>query len=315
MTVTADTLQTFAAVGNREQLLDDIYRIDPTDTPLLSMAKRMTGKAKFVEWQTQALASAATNAKVEGDEFVNKAVTATVRVGSRMQISAKTIQVSGTQQAVQSAGRRDELAYQKALATAELKRDMEFALTQNVASTAGNSSTAAKTGGLETWLTTNSSRGSGGSNGGWSSTNTTTATDGTQRAFTESLVKAVMLLCRASGGKPDTMMLGSFNRQVASTFTGNATKFKDITDKKLQASISVYESDFGKLKIIDNLFQRSRTGFLLDTSMLGVAYLRAFEDGDLAKTTDADKQYVLSEYGLVVNNEAAHGVIADLLTS
>lgn len=315
MTVPSDSFQTFAAIGNREQLLDDIYRIDPTDTPLLTMAKRMKATSKFVEWQTQALAAAASNAKVEGDQFVNKTVTPTVRVGGRCQISSKTVQVTGTQQAVQSAGRRDELAYQVALATAELKRDMEFAITQNVASTAGNASTAAKTGGLETWLTTNVSRGSGGSNGGWSSTNTTAPGDGTQRPFTEDLVKAVMLSARTSGGKPDTLMLGAFNRQVSSTFTGNATKFKDITDKRLQASISVYESDFGKLKIVDNLFQRSRTGFLIDSSMVGVAYLRAFENDELAKTTDANQEYVLSEYALVVNNEAAHGVIADLTTS
>ena len=39
--------------------------------------------------------------------------------------------VSGTQQAILSAGRKDEMGYQMAMSALELKRDMELGLTQN----------------------------------------------------------------------------------------------------------------------------------------------------------------------------------------
>lgn len=317
MAIVTDTFQTFQAVGNREDLTDTIYMIDPTDTPLMTMADRLTAKATTHEWQTQALAAAVdTNQQIQGDQFTNKAVTPTVRLNNKLQISSKVVQVTRTQQAVNKAGRKDELAMQISLASAELKRDMESSLTSNTASTIGATGTAAKLGGLPTWLTSNVSRGAGGSNGGFSSGNTTTATSGTQRAFTEDQVKAVMLSAYQNGGKPDTLMTGAFNRTVASGFSGNATKFQDMTSsKKINASASVYASDFGNLKIVPNLFQRSRDAFLIQSDMIGVAYLRPFEIEEVAKIADADRKSIIVEYTLQVNNEKAHGVVADLTTS
>lgn len=317
MTVATDTFQSFQAIGNREQLLDDIYRIDPTDTPFLTMAEKMKATAKTVEWQTQLLTAASgSNKKIEGDPFVNTAVVPTVRVGARTQISWKVAEVTRSQQAVNSAGRKSEMAYQMAMRMQELKRDMETSALQNVASSAGNATTASITGGLPTWLTSNVSRGSGGSSGGFTSGDTTVATNGTQRALTESLVKNVMLSCRTNGGKPDTLMLGAFNRQVASAFTGNATKFIDMTsNKKINATVDVYMSDFGPLKIVDNLWQAARDGFLIQSDMVGVAYLRPFQTEDVAKIADSDRKSITVEYAVVVKNQAAHGAIADLTTS
>ena len=60
-----------------------------------------------------------------------------------------------------NAGRDSEMALQLAKSSKALKRDMETALTQNVARNAGNASTARKLGGLETWISTNVSRGAG----------------------------------------------------------------------------------------------------------------------------------------------------------
>ena len=48
---------------------------------------------------------------------------------------------------------------------------------------------------------------------------TGTRTDGTQRAFTEAQLKAVIQKCWTSGGKPETIMLGAFNKQAFSTFS------------------------------------------------------------------------------------------------
>ena len=40
MALPASTFVTYQAVGNREDLSDMIYRIDPTDTPFMSAAEK-----------------------------------------------------------------------------------------------------------------------------------------------------------------------------------------------------------------------------------------------------------------------------------
>jgi hypothetical protein len=116
MALPSSTFVTYQAVGNREDLSDMIYRIDPTDTPFMSGADKEKATAVNHEWQTQALAAAnSSNAQLEGDDPTNSVTTPTVRLGNLCQISYKVAQVSGTQQAVDHAGRDNELAYQEML--------------------------------------------------------------------------------------------------------------------------------------------------------------------------------------------------------
>lgn len=123
MAAPTNTFLTTAAIGNREDLTDIIYRISPTQTPVLNMASKSKATNTLHEWQTQELAAAVTNnAQVEGDDLTAKTVTVTARLTNRTQISAKKVVVSGTQQAMNPAGRKDELAYQLSLASLEIKR-------------------------------------------------------------------------------------------------------------------------------------------------------------------------------------------------
>ena len=57
MAVPSNTFATYQAVGNREDLSDVIYRIDPTDTPFMTAIEREKASAVNHEWQTQALAA------------------------------------------------------------------------------------------------------------------------------------------------------------------------------------------------------------------------------------------------------------------
>jgi hypothetical protein len=68
MAFPASTLYTGTAIGNREDLADVIYRIDPVDTPFVTGIEKEKASAVNHEWQTQALAAAATNAQLEGDD-------------------------------------------------------------------------------------------------------------------------------------------------------------------------------------------------------------------------------------------------------
>ncbi|MCZ7659189.1 MAG: DUF5309 domain-containing protein [Xanthobacteraceae bacterium] len=318
MALPTNTFTTYDAVGNREDLSDVIYRIDPTDTPFLSGIDREKASAVNHEWQVQALAAVdAGNAVLEGDDATVDAATPTVRHGNICQISDKVASVTGTQQSVEHAGRDDELAYQEMLKGLELKRDMESILVgANQAKAAGNAATPRKTAGVLSWVKTSTSKGAGGADPA-AADGTGTRTDGTQRAFTETLLKAVLQSAWNSGGKPDTVMAGGFNKQVFSTFTGRGTPQEDTKSKKIVAAVDVYESDFGTLKVVANRFQRPRDVLVLQMDMWAVAYLpgRKMASIPLAKTGDSDRRQILSEYALVARNEKASGGVFDLTTA
>lgn len=312
MAIPNATYQTYQGVGIREDLTDTIYSISPTETPFMTSIGKGKAANTLHEWQTDALAAATTNAQIEGDDITALTASATTRVQNYMQISTKAVVVSGTMDAVLKAGRKTELAYQMAKRGKELKRDMEQTLTQNQAGSAGSASVARKTRALENWYGTNTS---GGTSYATATGITATATDGTVRAFTESLLKNVLKSVFTAGGDPTMLMVGPFNKQVVSSFTGNATRFDKSEDKKLIASIDVYASDYGELKVVPNRFQRERTAHVLDLEYWAVSYLRPIQVTDIAKTGDSEKKFMVVEYGLESRNEAASGVIADLTTS
>jgi hypothetical protein len=313
MSAPTNTFSTYAAIGNREDLKDFIANISPTDCPFTNMIGKAKAENTYFEWQTDALAAPNTgNAQIEGDDTSIAAVTPTVRVGNRTQISNASVVLSRTEETVKKAGRTSELAYQIAKKTKELKRDMEAILTQNQASAAGSTTVARKTGPLEARLATNVNRGAGGANGGFSGGAVTAATDGTQRAFTETLLKDVCQKVYSAGGDADTLMVGPAQKQTVSSFTGNTTRMQDSSDGRLSTAIKVYESDFGDLKVVTNRFQRNRTAFVLQSDMWQLAWLDAIRIEDLAKTGDSMKKLLVGEYGLLSRNEAASGVIADL---
>ena len=124
-----------------------------------------------------------------------------------------------------------------------------------------------------------------------------------------------MKKCWDNGGDPSMVMVGSFNKQKLSGFTGGSTKMTQADDKKLVAAIDIYESDFGSMTVVPNRFSRSRSAYVLSPDMWAVAFLRDFQLVDLAKTGDAAKKAMLAEYTLVSKNEAASGGVFDLTTS
>jgi len=305
-----DTFLSTAAIGNREDLTDMIYRITPTVTPTLNMAAKAKATNTIHEWQTQDLAAAASNAQAEGDDATNKTVTPTVRLANRTQISTKTVQVSGTQQdGMNPAGRKNEMGYQMSLAALELKRDMELGLTQN--DVIGTS--PRKSRGLRGYVVDNVSTGSGWvAPSAYTGTSTTATVDGTQRAFTETLLKAALQLVFTAGGDPSVLMMGAAQKQTFSSFTGNSTRYDKGEDQKLFAAIDVYVSDFGELRAIPNRLMRTRECFILQPDKLAVAYLRPFQTTDLAKTGDSDRKMMLVEYTLECRAPKAHGAVYDL---
>ena len=314
------TFTAYASVGNREDLADVIYDISPTDTPFMSAIPTAKATAVLHEWQTDALAAAsAANAVEEGLDAATDSATATTRLTNRTQISDKVPRVTGTLEVINKAGRGSEMSYQVAKRARELKRDMEMALTKNTAKVTGASGTAAQTAGVLSWIATNESVGAGGS--APAGTGGDTRTGGTQRAFTEALLKTVLASCYDAGGDPDCILVNAFNKQAMSGFTGNATRFKGADDKTLVAAIDIYDSDFGELAVKPSRYLGNGDGaagdhaLVLQMDMWAVAYLRPFTLHDLAKTGDSEQKQLLVEYALESRNEAASGIVADLTVS
>ena len=216
MAKVTNAFDTYTATADREQLSDVIYNISPTATPVMSAIGRNNVSNVQFDWQVESLPSASATGKLEGFELSRAASTATTRVSNVCQISSRDATVTGSQNASDAAGKRSEMAHQLALMAKALKRDMEEALTQNNAKNAGDATTARQTGGLETWITSNKSIGTGGAyNGSGAST-----TNGTQRAITETLVKTVQQACFTNGGEPSLLVVGPHVKSVVSGFTG-----------------------------------------------------------------------------------------------
>ena len=311
------TFTRFDAVGAREDLTDMIYDISPTDTPIMSSIGKGRATAVYHEWQTDSLAAATTaNAAVEGAEATSATLSATTRLGNYTQIVQKTVQVSGTLEAVDKAGRKSEKAYQLAKASAELKRDIETIITANQGRDEGSSGNARKMASLLSWIKTNTSKGSGTTAGTDPTTiGVSTRGDGTTRTFQESMLKEVVQEVYTSGGTPTLLVVPPALKQVVSGFTGlsqhryNSNATGQIT---ILAGADLYQSDFGVLQIVPNRFMRSRDALVLDPEYASLNYLRPFTTNDLAKTGDSEKTQILAELTLEVKNEAAHGGVFDL---
>ena len=329
MAQVANTYETYDAKGNREELADKIYMITPEETPFTSLIGRRPVVSTQPEWQTDTLASPDTNNnQPEGNDWTFDAVNPTVRVGNYTQISDKKIIISRTQDKTSKAGRKSELAREVGKKGVELRIDMEAILLSNQASTAGsgNGATNRKTGGFRAWLASNDNMGAGGASGGFNSgTNVVdAATNGTQRAFTKAILDATILSTYNAGGSPKTLMLAPYAKTVFSTFMSdaNVANQRYETPKSSQTTIvaaaDMYLSDFGSISVVPNR-QMARAGaavarnaYLIDPRMVSLGVFDDIQIAKPAKTGDAEKRVLVTEYTLLVNNEAAHGVAADI---
>jgi hypothetical protein len=322
----ANTFESYDAVGNREELADKIYQITPEKTPFLSLIGRKIAKTVHPEWQTDTLGSVDTdNNQPEGNDWSYDAITPTTRVGNYTQISEKSLIISRTQENTDKAGRKSELAREVAKKGTELKIDMEAILLSNQAASAGtgNGATNRKLAGFRAWLATNDSLGATGSSGSFSNGIQGAATNGTQRALTKALIDEVVLSTANAGGEANVLMMSNYNKTVASRFLDDADivslrkEVKGSEAATMVGAVDAYLTDFGLVNFVPNV-QMTRAGaatarnvFLIDPSMVTMGVFDDIQIHKPAKTGDAEKRVLNVEYTLIVNNEAAHGVVAD----
>jgi hypothetical protein len=320
MTIVSNTFTTYSAKGIREDLSNVITNIAPEETPFQSNIGRETITNTLFEFQTDTLADAAANAQLEGDDVGTfDSVVATVRVTNYAQISRKTIVLSNTEEVVNKAGRRSELAYQIAKRGSELKRDQEFVFLNGGVAVAGNTTTARVTASLGAFVKTNTDKQTNGTDPSYTTLPNSARTDGNVRTFTETILKNVIQKVWSSGGTPKILMVGPVNKQRVSGFAGIASSRFNIDGgakpATLIGAVDIYVSDFGNVSVIANRFQRERDAWVIDPDYAKMTVLRPYQQVELAKTGDAEKRMLLIEYGLKITAENAHGLAADLVTS
>ncbi|MCB4860785.1 DUF5309 domain-containing protein [Sphingobium sp. PNB] len=316
MTKVTGAVATYDVTTNREDLADTVYRISPADTPFMSAVPRTKATAVLHEWSLDTLeATNTTNARLEGDALTRSTSGTPSRLQNYCQISSRDATVTGTQRATNPAGIDDMMAYQMAKKSLVLRKDMESILLGNQGQVAGNTTTARKLRSFNAWISGNGSRGTAGAD---STAATAAATDGTAgdiRTFTEDMLKDAIKDAFDDGGEPSLVLVGSFNKQKFSTFTGRATARENVNIGTVQGAAELYASDFGTLKVVPNRTQRGRDAFVVDTTKVAVSYLRAFEPQELGRVGDAVTRDIISEYTLEMRAPDAHAAIFDLATS
>ena len=321
MAIAADTSLTYSSVAIREDLSDVISNISPMDTPFMSGCGKEKADNTYFQWQTDTIGAGGANRVIEGDDSPAAVARALpTKVGNYTQISRYVVQTSGTDDVVDYAGHGKHQAYRLAKRGKQMKRDMEYMFTQNIAQVAGNATLARASAGLPSWLVTNyvSMGGSGSPAAPTSGGGVAAATDaGSVISITEAKMKEVIKDCYDNGGNPDTVLCKPDIKQAISGLSslGVTALNTDLNSPKpgfAVGAVDVYVSDFGNFKIVPDRNQnRSRDVFFLDMDFWAIAWLRDFHTVDLAKQGDSTKQMLIGEFGLVSKNEAASGVLSN----
>ena len=319
MALPTNTFSTFSAIGNREDLTDAIYNIDPVDTPFSSSISRVKATGVLHEWQTDTFEPATNVGYLEGDDATADTAIPTVRPGNYCQIFRKVVSVSRTQRVILSAGRRDEYSYQLAKRGKELKRNIEKALLSPNGKSAGSISAPRYLGGVETWLTK--------ANGsihlaatattpglGVSVSQTLCADVGLTANALKAYVDTVIGVLWENGSDANVIMCGASGKQTLSKMTGIATLYREVP-KGAQGNIiggaDLYVSDFGEYVIVPNRFMDPNSFLFLDYEYWAIAELDPVEVVPLAKTGDSDRAMMICELTLECRSPKSSAKIAN----
>ena len=309
---------TYQAVGNREDLSNAIYNIDPFDTPVMSAIRRRNVKNRIFDWQTEFLPIVnLNNAQVEGFQLANQPAQPTIRVNNVTQISERDATVSGTQEEADAAGKGSEMAHQMALASKVLKSDMESILCSRQARNDGNDTgpTARLTEAFSHWLgrAVDKFGDPAAVVAGYTTGLPVLATDafaavaaGNQIQVTEDMLGQAMQNAYTNGASPSLWIVPPGPKRTISTFVGRSTTQVLVGKTEVVSTIDVIATDFGRVKVAPSRWVPTDVGLLIDPDYAAVAFFRAFRQYLMARTGDAETRMIVVEWGLEMRNPLAH---------
>ena len=326
----------YNATGNREDLSNAIYNIDPFDTPVMSSAKRRNVKNRWFDWQTEFLPTVnLSNAQPEGfnlSTFQDPA-TPTIRQQNTTQISKRDATVSGSQEEADAAGKGSEMAHQMAIISKVLKSDMESILCSRqprADETVGNAPLARTTESIPHFLgravdrlgvtgTSKTIQAVGGAvvgvfgakvtsglPGGATPNTDTMVVPAAPVSLVESMLGDAMQLAYTNGASPSILVLPPGPKRTASTFVGRSTTQVLVGKTEVVSTVDVFATDFGRVKCIPSRWVPTDIGLLLDPDYVAVAFFRSFRQYLMARTGDAENRMIVVEWGVEMRNALAH---------
>jgi hypothetical protein len=295
--------------------MDIIFDISPTDTPFLTMCKRGKCTQTLHEWTTDELAAPGDNMWPDGSETTDFEGSNVTEKNNKTQILKKAVQVSRTAQSIKQVGLSSQYRYQLAQRMKEIKKDLEYALLSNQIDDPASKGSPRTMRGLPCFLTKNVSLGDGGA----VATDSAAVTPGTEpRLLEEDMLRDIIRQCYEAGGNVDRIMSAPLIRsQVSKLLRSDSGRTDNIEKTKVTATVEVYISDYGNIKIIPNRVQAQvpyskDAVYLLDPEYWAVAYLTGFREEKLAKTGDSEKGHIVCEVTLEARQPDSSGMIADL---
>lgn len=294
---------TYPDVARREDLLDMVNMLDPTDTQLLSGIKQGTAHNTLHEWIQESLEAVGDNAQAEGADAPADASSDPVRVQNVTQIFAKTAKITGTETGGnlnRVGGNRMDRELTKKMKA--LKNDVEFALIRgSIASgVASNSAASARRlRGVKNFITSNATNVSG-------------------TSLTETNLNDLFELVWNNGESVDSVYTSMKGKRRISSFTSGATKFVENKDRRLVNAVDVYESDTAKLVKLFAHKHVTRSGDYTTTATPGFDLLALTEDTwatawyrkpftkPLAETGDFTAKELITELTLEALQEKAN---------
>ena len=321
----ATTFLTTDAKLNREELANVVDMTERDKTPVYTLIGRGSCSSTSPQWAVDELEAPGQNIQPEGREYDYAAIAPAQRLQNYTQIFEKTGQISGTQIAVDKAGNHENVARQKIKKGVEIKRDVEYSILAANPSLPGASR---QSGSLSTWAETNVSRGAGGANGGYDQATgrTVAPTNGTRRDLTRAMVDSVVRQGYESGADITNAFMTPGAKEVFATFLkdDDVIQLRSAVAQRgkveLLRDVDVYRGPLGLVNVIPNYVMGlnatlDRNMFILDTSKIKWVWMKGRgirEVGDLPKTGDKVPFVIEGEGTLMVGNEKAVGVIADL---
>jgi hypothetical protein len=210
-------------------------------------------------------------------------------------IQQKALNVSGSDEAIDYYGMGSPFAYQAAKAIPELLRNIELQLFHGYRA-AGSASVARSWGGLDVFI----------------GSNTVAAGGGVAKSDVDILQEYIHL----DGGMPDLLVLHpGVARDLHDLIDSSSFVRVDQSESRIGLGpLMTAQTQFGDLRVIMDRWCPSATGFVLDSSKVGLYTLRPFGWKPLAVTGDSKKGEVVGEFSLLVANNEAHGTITGLTT-
>lgn len=316
MAKVANAFTTYSATGNREDLSNAIYNIDPFDTPIMSAARRRNAKGRQFDWQTENLPTVdQNNAQVEGFELTRSASQPTIRLSNVTQISKRDATVSGSQEASDAAGKSSEMGHQMAIKSKVLKSDMEAIMSGRQARNDGDDATARTTEAIAHFIARGKDRNNvlGAAVIGVTAGLPTTATGAfaavagaSQVALTETMVNDAMQQAYTNGASPNLMVVPPAIKRTVSTFNGRSSSQVQVGRTEVVATVDIIATDFGRIRVIPSRWMPTDTGLLIDPAYVAVSFFRNFRQVPLAKIGDAETRMILCEWGVEMRNPMAH---------